>query len=682
MAFRRKYGGLTYQLIQMAGAPQESDTPAAVRAPIVMPTPVSRRDIGYAFALPNLLATTLAVAALSVPPGQQSFASAPTIRSQNSIDQIGSPLPIRAGAQSVPLPLGAADLSFTVSAPAMKAEVRAEQYPNTLARGIPDAGFLPALAEELSASAPAIKGEVRADQFINNVLLGIPQTSPRLVIVTPTPQATRGPQVDRQINLLTTTLSTVASPFLPIGAADLSNTLAAPSIRAEVRADQYVNTLALGILTPQARLPLVVEAPQAKFAVQVDRYPNLNATTLAPAIIPLLPLGAQTVDASAPIQKTQTTSCDQYVNNLLLGLTTFLPAWNDGGDPAPALRSQVYVDQVLNKVILLPTGPSLLPQAAATWDVSAPQVKQPPLNDQYVNNLLLGIPAPPPVIPLPLSSATWDTSAPITKYAVTVDVFPNLVVLTTPVIPLVPNLSEQLFASAPPPKYNVTIDAPQNLLGTTLAPPIIPLLPVDAGDWFASAPAVKPPVQVDVYPNLLASTLSPGNIPLLPIGSGKLDRSAPITKYQVIAENRGIPFTLGINGPPAIQEWTYGALITKYQVIADQFINNTLLGIPVTPTCVIIPAVQKYPFDFPDVFTVDFGVHANAGGYCAQVILSEPGQDILGGVIASNQYEIEYVTNELPLGYGVPVIIGTQTFKVLQTYMLDDGVFSRAKLET
>jgi hypothetical protein len=87
------------------------------------------------------------------------------------------------------------------------------------------------------------------------------------------------------------------------------------------------------------------------------------------------------------------------------------------------------------------------------------------------------------------------------------------------------------------------------------------------------------------------------------------------------------------------------------------------------------------------------------------VIMSQPGEDILGGRIASNQYEIEYMSAaaslygfespmaflldfavpalmKLPLTFGSQVIIRGVTYKVLQSYMLDDGTFSRARLET
>lgn len=87
------------------------------------------------------------------------------------------------------------------------------------------------------------------------------------------------------------------------------------------------------------------------------------------------------------------------------------------------------------------------------------------------------------------------------------------------------------------------------------------------------------------------------------------------------------------------------------------------------------------------------------------VIMSQPGEDLLGGRIASNQYEIEYMTSQqalysfetpaafitdfavpalmkLPLTYGSSVIIKSVAYTVLQTYMIDDGAFSRARLQT
>ena len=96
--------------------------------------------------------------------------------------------------------------------------------------------------------------------------------------------------------------------------------------------------------------------------------------------------------------------------------------------------------------------------------------------------------------------------------------------------------------------------------------------------------------------------------------------------------------------------------------------------------------MATYPFETASLFLADFAVTATITGsspaITAQVILSEPGQDLLGSEVASTQYEIEYITAQLSLGYGTPLTIGSQSFTVLQAYPLSDGTFSRARLQT
>jgi hypothetical protein len=93
--------------------------------------------------------------------------------------------------------------------------------------------------------------------------------------------------------------------------------------------------------------------------------------------------------------------------------------------------------------------------------------------------------------------------------------------------------------------------------------------------------------------------------------------------------------------------------------------------------------VATYDFENPAAFLADFGVTATFGSYTPLVILSMPGEDLLGARIESNQYEMEYLTTALPgLAHGSSVVINAVTYSVLQTYQLDDGTFSRARLQT
>ena len=113
-----------------------------------------------------------------------------------------------------------------------------------------------------------------------------------------------------------------------------------------------------------------------------------------------------------------------------------------------------------------------------------------------------------------------------------------------------------------------------------------------------------------------------------------------------------------------------------------------------------------YPFESPLSFMADFAVTATLSGDWSldgkqptldsdvytldgsgilavfPVILSEPGQDIMGGEILSNQYEIEYITSNASLEFGTAISIQSINFKVLNSYQVDDGTFSRARLQT
>lgn len=98
---------------------------------------------------------------------------------------------------------------------------------------------------------------------------------------------------------------------------------------------------------------------------------------------------------------------------------------------------------------------------------------------------------------------------------------------------------------------------------------------------------------------------------------------------------------------------------------------------------VVIAPSTLYGFEDISIFFTDFAATLTFGRYQAQVILSYPGEDLLGGAIASNQYEMEYAANTLPgLAYGSAVKIGSTNFTVLQTYPMSDGVVYRARLQT
>jgi hypothetical protein len=86
--------------------------------------------------------------------------------------------------------------------------------------------------------------------------------------------------------------------------------------------------------------------------------------------------------------------------------------------------------------------------------------------------------------------------------------------------------------------------------------------------------------------------------------------------------------------------------------------------------------------DDPAVYLADFGEPAIAGGVTVRVIFDQPGQDLMSGRLANNQYEMLYVSSTLPgLLYGAQISIRGDAFKVINTNALDDGVMSRAVLE-
>jgi hypothetical protein len=93
-------------------------------------------------------------------------------------------------------------------------------------------------------------------------------------------------------------------------------------------------------------------------------------------------------------------------------------------------------------------------------------------------------------------------------------------------------------------------------------------------------------------------------------------------------------------------------------------------------------APSLYPFEAPTAFFADFGTPAMTATQSATVILSEPGQDLMGGQIQSTQREIEFLTSELTLSHGAPITVRGMNFRVLEVMRIDDGTFSRARLET
>lgn len=481
----------------------------------------------------------------------------------------------------------------------VKSAVRSDLIVNRLAL-IATLGVLPLLSQTWDASAPSSKQTVACFQQVNRLPLGIP-----------------APPVS----------------LLPQGAQTVDQST--PDLKKyNVFTEQPLNILVRGIPAPPSSLPLLAQtwdhsAPTGiKYQPQVDVPPNLLplTTIVAPS---LLPLGALTVDASAPLKRYDV-SFDLFPNTLPLGT---LPLFAQSIDAsAPQRRSDIQVD-VYPYPLTLVVAP-LLPLGAQTVDASAPAVKYQPQVDVYSYPITLGIPAPNAGPPLPLSSATWDASAPAVKYQLQVDVYQRPITLGIPIPPA--------------------------------------LLPLGAQTVDASAPIVKWAVQVDFYANRLP--LLSGVMPFIPLDTSQLQ-----IKYAVQVDQPRRPLTLGIVPPPPGPrplQLSDSAPAIKMQVFAELFPTTLYL-----PANTVLPALTFYGFENPLAFMSDFDVTVSFGAFVAPALLSEPGEDIMGGKIESNQYEIEYITSQLNLSYGAEVTIQGTVFTVLDVNMVDDGVFSRARLE-
>lgn len=82
-------------------------------------------------------------------------------------------------------------------------------------------------------------------------------------------------------------------------------------------------------------------------------------------------------------------------------------------------------------------------------------------------------------------------------------------------------------------------------------------------------------------------------------------------------------------------------------------------------------------------FLADFGVAAVYGGVTYQVLFDTPGSDLLGARVSDVQYEMLYVTAQMPsLEYGNLITIAGKIYTVLNTNGIDDGGFSKAILES
>jgi hypothetical protein len=188
---------------------------------------------------------------------------------------------------------------------------------------------------------------------------------------------------------------------------------------------------------------------------------------------------------------------------------------------------------------------------------------------------------------------TQITNAPEPRRNNSVDVCPNLLITTFAAFaPLLPLRAGKLSESAPPPKAPTVVEivdrsAPLTL-GVTLVPAVqqlqsypVPQTKIQVFAENRSAPVNLgfhlPPsiLQLLSYPepqtksqvwaenHSVPRTLS---VPSVPNIQQLVSYLQP--KYEVVADNRSAPLTLGLKAPPAVRQQTESAPITKYQLSA------------------------------------------------------------------------------------------------------------------
>ena len=361
------------------------------------------------------------------------------------------------------------------------------------------------------------------------------QNRPPLIISAPPGGRISAPDIFPNLLLTTLLLVPIGLP-LSAGRVDAS----APAIKAPVRIDDFVKrpSQQLGI-NPNAFIQrLDASAPQAKYAVQVDRAPW-------------------------PIT---------------LGVVTTLPAVH--GLSASAPRTKIDVTAFMRVSTILPTPPFVIPPDNSQFQ---PKYSVFDTNAATQRSLALGI-NPDAFI------QRLDAGAPFPKYQVQLDRYPNLTTLTlAPTVNVIPQ-GKQLSVLQLQVKYAVEVDPAPYPLGLAPAPLIPPLV----GRLSVSAPTVKYQPQVDVYPRLLLYL--PG--PPLPAGkvSGRsIDTELPQLKYAVQVDRypdllattlhpREVPVPLPLG---LLHDFQLPQL--KYQIRFDTYPNLLLPGIPV----ILVPDLCK-----------------------------------------------------------------------------------------
>jgi hypothetical protein len=390
------------------------------RAPIVTNTPRAA-GIGFADVAPNLLLTTLAVAA-TLPFVQRADASAPPPKAPVQCEQrVSNDLLLGIVGSPLPLPSSAALLG-----PQQKYEIRFDNPPNLIRQPLPD--FLPR-GQQLSASAPPIVKPSVAENPPAVIRRTLPDFLPpggQVSDSAPPPKfRITGPILVGQI-------AQPPNPFPP--GEQISDSAPPPKFRVTgpLLTCQVVQPSAI----VAAPLPIGEQvsdsAPPPKFSIGA---PLLVGQIVQPAGVPPgpLPVGQQ-VSNSAPPPKYRP-QVDVYPDNLILGIPTqsIAPAWADFDQvPAPSRYLPLFEPPNLLTSTLFVAKP--IPPSRQLSD-SAPPPKYQPQVDVVFTTLVLGIPiVPPPAIPLGLPVDTAEFGP---KFSVQVDIYPNTLILGIPP-PIIP----------------------------------------------------------------------------------------------------------------------------------------------------------------------------------------------------------------------------------------------------
>jgi hypothetical protein len=282
-------------------------------------------------------------------------------------------------------------------------------------------------------------------------------------------------------------------------------------------------------------------------------------------------------------------STPDYIPNILIGLLALavVPVGMQRAESAPAIKAPVVADQFVNNVLF--GIPANLPKGSQLY-ASAPAIKAPVVADQFINNSA-GIPA---------GTAPGHTqqsdSAPPLKYSVVADQFVNNLLLGINAqtafvqIPGIQSVNTEIQRNAPEIKYQLRIDPIPNLIGKTL---IQSTTRPFAGLVEPDLPTIKPYTTADMY----VVTYIPTTVAAITTRPALL-MPVPTRKLQVFAEQqpntliRGIP-AVATTKPFVVQQDT-SQLQPKSNVydLSSEFYNELLpAGFPPTPTTPFITNV-------------------------------------------------------------------------------------------